>query len=395
MLQQRIDRNRTPSFFATTLGSTVIAFVLSIAPHPVAADSSTHVSVSFVDATRQERTGKLLAKAPDGSVLLEDRRGSLRTISGSEIAAVDELSTPFEYLSAEDMAAELLKQTGASFNIVRTKNFVICSDASELYTSYCGRLLQKVVSEYEEFFKGSDVSLSSVPENLPVIIFRNGTTFQDFARQQHPETDFSDVPGYYSIRENQMLISAVSGDRKFRSNGDVVRELRKNLRQVETIVHEAVHQLAFNTGLQVRYGSNPMWFSEGLAVYFESASGTGNILWSQPGGVNRIHLPGYRAAAATGRLRLPLTTLFSADQPFLGTTETVADAYAEGWAIVYHLIRRDRDSFDRYAAVLQKRQPGEPVSADQRLLEIRQATGQNLTQLEAAIVRSMKRVRTR
>ena len=40
---------------------------------------------------------------------------------------------------------------------------------------------------------------------------------------------------------------------------------------VATIIHEATHQLAANTGLMPRKVRRPTWAAEGLATYFESA----------------------------------------------------------------------------------------------------------------------------
>ena len=352
-----------------------------------------HVTVILPNATPDSVSGQIHARAPDGSLLVEEPGGRLHILSATDFTDVKQHETPFVRLSADEMATHLLSMAGSGFEVVRTDNFVICSEASPLYTAFCGRLMQKVVAEYQKLILDAGVNLKPVPDYLPVIVFRNSATFQEFAREQHPGIDFSDVPGYYSIRDNQMLIAAVSGEREFRSNGDVVRELRKNLRQVETIVHETVHQLAFNTGLQVRYGDNPLWFSEGLAVYFEAATGTGNSLWSLPGGANRIHLPGFKAATTTGSLRLPLPSLISSDASF--SSKSAADAYAEGWASVHCLLRRDRDAFARYVGVLQQRVPLAPVRPEQRLDEFRMATGKTLDEFQTDLLRHMKRVRSR
>jgi len=40
------------------------------------------------------------------------------------------------------------------------------------------------------------------------------------------------------------------------------------LQTVSTIVHEATHQIAFNCGLHTRLSDCPVWFSEGIAMYF-------------------------------------------------------------------------------------------------------------------------------
>src|SRR5690349_23883131 len=82
--------------------------------------------------------------------------------------------------------------------------------------------------------------------------------------------------GYYSARTNRVALYDLSADETAGPLGDaasrdeVTRRLSKFPSSVATVVHEAVHQLAFNTGLQVRYADNPMWVSEGLAMYFET-----------------------------------------------------------------------------------------------------------------------------
>ena len=180
-------------------------------------------------------TGRVLVEQPDGGILFEERSGQLHNLTPKEFTSFVARSGAFSYLPPDELAALLLQQTAAASDIHQTEHFVICSDASELYTVFCGRLLEKVFAEYQKFFEGSDVQLKPLTAKLPVLIFRDVARFQEFARRQHPDTDFTDVPGYYSVRDNQMLITAVSGDRAFRTNSDVVRELKKKLRDLENL----------------------------------------------------------------------------------------------------------------------------------------------------------------
>ena len=352
------------------------------------------VTLTSAEGAPTRLTGRVLFEAPDGGILFEERSGQLHQLAPKEFTSFGGRSGVFSYLPHDELAVLLLQQTGAGAAIHQTEHFVICSDASELYTKFCGRLLEKVFAEYLKFFEDSGVQLTSLTAKLPVLVFRDVARFQEFARRQHPDTDFTDVPGYYSVRDNQMLITAVSGDRAFRTNSDVVRELKKKPRQVETIVHEAVHQLAFNTGLQVRFADNSMWLSEGLAVFFERASGRSSMIWSRPGEVSRIHLPGYKAATRQNRLRLPLSELLESDQAFR-SADKLADAYAQGWAITYFLIRSDRDAFDRLLLHLQNRKPLQAVDATTRLAEFETATGRPLVDFERNLLRYMSRVRAR
>lgn len=362
---------------------------------PVKSSMVTVRLVSQQGKASGKRTGRILARAPDGTVLLETRSGALETISGAEISGVPENDGEYVQYSPDEMSAHLLEVCGSTFTIHRTGNFVICSDASDRFTKFVGRLLQRVVDEYEEFFAKSKLKLQPLPNQLPVIIFRSPVTFQEFAQRQHPDTDFSDVPGYYSVQFNQMLVAAPAGDREFRSDGELLQSMRKNLRQVETIVHEAVHQLTFNSGLLRRYAQNPVWLSEGLAVYFEYASGRGNVLWSGPGGVSRIHLPGFKRAQQGETLRLPLPTLCATDDAFYGDADQFSDSYAVGWALTYYLVRTERDRFDAYLELLSHLKPYESVSREDRLAGFQSAIGSDIPDLQRRLLRYMQRLRVR
>lgn len=358
-----------------------------------AEDAEVLVKLVTAESGRDEIVGRILARPEGGTVLLEDRSGRLYPLQPDQLRAINDRASDFSYLTETEMGAHLVNAAGAGFAVQTTDHFVICSDASELYTIYCGRLLEKVHEEFYELFEDSPVKLRPLAVKLPVLVFRESAVFQEFARQQHPDTDFTDVPGYYSIRDNQMLITAVSGDRAFRTNSDVIRELKKRPRQVETIVHEAVHQLSFNSGLQVRYAANPTWLSEGLAVYFETASGRGSLIWSRPGEPNRTHLHGFQNAASDSSFRLPFSTLLSSDTAF-SSAEQAADAYAESWALTMYLIRSQRDAFDQLMLRQQQRVPLTAMGGEQRLAEITEVTASTLAELEADVIRYMSRIRS-
>lgn len=352
------------------------------------------LEVSVLDQSGDVLTvlGRLNAEHVDGTMLLEEPNGRLHVLRPEQLQSRRGTQQQFTPFTAEQMSTYLLELTGSGFSVHKTDHFLICSDASEVYTQFCGRLVEKVHLEFSQFFRATKVVSTPDHSSLPVIIFRRPESFQTFAAQQHPNTDFTNVPGYYSVRDNLMLISALPADGQFQSLGALVRELRGSPRQVETIVHEVVHLLAFNTGLQVRYADNPLWFSEGLAVYFEHASGSSNSVWSRPGGPNRIHLPGFRAATDSGTFRLPLSSLISSDAAFQSTAQ-LADAYAEAWAVVYHLVRHQRTAFDAYAEKLSQRQPLQAASSDDRIQELLNATNGDLQKLEADVIRSIARVR--
>lgn len=350
-----------------------------------------HVTVELPSgATRL--SGRAIVIAPDGNLLFEERSGRLHTIAAAAIRMREVTDSEFSPLSETELCSLLLQQHGGGFHLRTTEHFVICSNTSESFTDFCARLVERVVEEYFEFFSDSAVDVRRPSGHMAIVLFRNVEMLREFANQQHPETSFEDVPGYYSVDNNQTFGTGQLSATSETSTGNLVRELRRSPRQVETIVHEVIHQLCFNTGLQTRFADNPIWLSEGLAVYFEGASGRGSLVWSGPGHVNRIQLAHLRAAGGN-QWKLPLQELLTSDEPFR-SEKTVRDAYAESWALNYFLIRKHRSGFDDLLRTLQTRKPLIPVSADVRAREVTDATGLTMGEMERQLQQFVKRIRS-
>lgn len=353
-----------------------------------------HVELDVVrpDGSEQRLRGRVLARAPDGGLMVEDASGTISSISAAGAATWRAVDGAFAWLPTEQMAGLLQEQMGDTFQAVETEHFLLCSQASELYTEYCGKLLERVHDEYYEFCADHKLPVQPLAVKLPVIIFRDPATLREFAVRQHPETDFSSVPGYYSIRHNQMLISGAAAAKTYRRATDVTREVRKHRRDIETVVHEAVHQLAFNSGLQIRYADNPMWLSEGLAVYFESTSGRSSLGWSRPGEVSRLHLPTIKPARPLAALPVSLAALATSVQPFQ-QEELTAFAYAESWAMVHYLASRRADGLAGLIQAYQSAAPGAGLGADRHVQILEQALGESLADAEVSVLKYVQRLR--
>ena len=118
---------------------------------------------------------------------------------------------------------------------------------------------------------------------------------------------------------------------------------------VSTIVHEATHQIAFNSGLHQRLSDCPKWFSEGIAMYCETPD-LGKKGWAGIGVLNRGRLEQFQLY----RARWPvdsLTTLIESDARLVQVKDAV-DAYAESWALTYFLIHKHPKEFVAYLRVL-------------------------------------------
>src|SRR4029078_5567727 len=70
----------------------------------------------------------------------------------------------------------------------------------------------------------------------------------------------SAILGYYSPATNRILMFDSAGSS---SGADWTTN-------ADTIIHEAAHQSAFNTGVHTRFGDSPRWLAEGLGTMFEA-----------------------------------------------------------------------------------------------------------------------------
>ena len=141
---------------------------------------------------------------------------------------------------------------------------------------------------------------------------------------------------------------AIAAARRRRSISMLARPEAEQL--VATIIHEATHQIAFNSGLQTRFADIPLWVSEGIAVYFETPDLQSAKGWRTIGAVNDSRLDRFREYLRTR----PADSLKSliADDKRIRDTRTALDAYAEAWALNYYLIHQHPKQYVAYLQML-------------------------------------------
>jgi len=337
-------------------------------------------------------TGRIMVEAQDGGVLLEARSGRIQRLTPGMIVSRKATESAFTPLPPDELATELLSQVPAGFEIHQTEHYVFCSNSSQEYVEFCGKLLEKVFDEYFKFMADQEIVVRMPAAKLPIIILQSESDFKAFAARQHPETSFENTPGYYSIRENQTLLMDLTRDRSIRSASAIRKRLAEQPLQVGTMVHEAVHQLAFNTGLQVRLADNPVWFSEGLALYFEQIVPRSGTLWTKPGLVNARHHPEFVRRTETGAAQIRFGDLMRSDATFMDAS-TVAVAYAESWAMMTYLFRQEKAGMKLYLTNLSQRKPLQSVTPEQRIQEFTAAFGKSPDEMERDVISYIRRLR--
>ena len=343
-------------------------------------------------------SGRLLVTAEDNGMLLISADGTLWSVPPEDLVEHKHDDQPMKPLSAEQLG-ERLRQELPGFDLHTTQHYVICHNTSRAYAQWCGALFERLYKAFTNFWSRKDFELHEPEFPLVAVVFADQASYAAYADKDLGGAAGS-IIGYYSFRSNRMTMYDLTGTASLRRPGDKrgsAAQINEMLarpqaeRTVATIIHEATHQIAFNCGLQTRYADVPLWFSEGIAIYFETPDLTSSKGWRTIGAVNQVRLAGFREYLQKPRPADSLITLISADDR-LRDPERSGDAYAEAWALNYFLIRQRPKQYMAYVKMLSEKKQLFWDDAETRLSEFQKAFG-DLKQLDAEFVRQMGKVR--
>jgi hypothetical protein len=355
-----------------------------------------------VTLRRGERTfavdGRVLVEAQDGGLVLMGRDGVLWAVTADELIKHTTDASPFVPLPVETMSAQLLARLPAGFEVHRTAHYLICHDTSPAYARWCGSLFERLYMAFTNYWKRRGMKLTEPEFPLVAVIFADRAAYAKFSRAELGDAAAS-IIGYFSLRTNRMTMHDLTGmeaGNRHSSRGSTGAQINQILsrpeaaRTVATIVHEATHQIAFNCGLHTRYSDCPLWFSEGIAVYFEAPDLSSSRGWRGIGAINQPRLLQFRQFLAK-RPADSLRTLIADDKRFRDPKQAL-DAYAEAWALTYYLILRQPKQFVGYLRTLSEKQLLLQDGPETRLKEFTEAFG-DLRELDANFLRYMTRGR--
>ena len=349
------------------------------------------------DGKQMQISGRVEVEADDGGVLLLAPDGVLWPLPKEEIVSRKSDEEPFEPLPAEEIAKKLTAELPAGFKIHQTQNYLICYNTSPAYAQWVGGLFERLNKAFYNYWTRRGAELKPPEFPLVALVFDSKSSYDQHAREELGE-GASSIIGYYSLKSNRMTMYDLTGVEALGGGGRGTSAARINQilskpgaeRTVATIVHEATHQLAFNSGLQVRYADIPIWVSEGLAIYFETPDLESSKGWRNIGGVNRVNLVNFRSAAQSGKLA-SLEKLITEDQQFRDPA-TAGTAYAQAWALNYFLLRTRSEEYVNYLKLQAEQSPLVTVEPEERLKHFRQFFGDDLSALEVDFTRYMRSV---
>jgi hypothetical protein len=345
-----------------------------------------------LDQELHEVRGEVLVEAVDGGILLQGADGRQWALQPSDIENAKAVEGPLVPLTAEELEAQMLKELPQGFNVMRSEHYVIFYNTTKAYSQWTANLLERLYRGHFAFWKKKGIPLSEPRFPLSAVIFDTKESYRKYAEKELGSAVDS-IIGYYNLQSNRIIMFDLTGvEGILPSNARVSTNVLINevLRQpgaertVATIVHEAFHQLAYNSGLQVRLADNPFWVSEGMAVYFESPDFNSSQGWSTIGKVNQYNLREFINYLPKRPVN-SLITLLSDDSRFR-QSETATAAYAEAWALNYYLLRRRSKEYAKYLIHLSQKSPLGESDPKERLAEFRQFFGEDLEKFDQQFV---------
>lgn len=333
--------------------------------------------------------GRILRKAQDGGLLIESRTGELWPIPATQNPELQILPEPYSPLTGEPLKNSLREQFGPDFEIVQTPHYVICTNAGTGYGEWCGQLFERLHGGFSRFWKDRLPEFSPPDQPLIAIAF---ATPEEFERFQIADAggQVSGALGYYSAKTNRMVLydhSYASG--RATSAEEARKRSLVQLNSIATVVHEAAHQLSFNVGLQTRYADNPIWLSEGMAMYFETPDLEGRSGWKTIGHINPARLDSYREIEKSRPI--DLRTLLATDDRFREPA-LAGEAYSEAWALHFYLLRTQKEKYIQYIQRIGSKPPLKRDTPEERIADFEAAFG-SLEEVTTAQRKFMTRLR--
>lgn len=311
--------------------------------------------------------------ATDQRVLMLGRDGQLWDFSPASATNFTRLATPFRPMPQSEMRGALLAEFGRGFDVTGTGSYLVVHPAGA--KDQWAAQFEHLFRSFQQYFTARGIQPQSARFPLVAVVFPDFASYQQYAAQSGMRVTPATV-GYYSSATNRVALYDVT---RGNPNDPLWAE------NMATIIHEATHQTAFNTGIHSRTAPQPKWLVEGLATMFEAPG-----VWDSRNHtrfrdrVNQQRLTQFLEYMQTQRTPGSLAQFVTSDDPFYTRPGT---AYGEAWALVFFLIETRPREFAQYLRHVSNRPAGEDYSETQRLQDFQSAFGTDLSMLESHFLR--------
>jgi hypothetical protein len=288
------------------------------------------------------------------------------------VASFQQTTTHFSSYSSSAMQARLRQEFGRELEVTSTGHYLVVHPRGQGRT-WSGRF-EELYRSFVHYFKVRGFDLQEPQFPLVAVVLPSQADFFRYTQQQGEQAS-PGLLGYYSPQTNRVAMYDTTAGRSQDS---------WSLND-ETIIHEATHQTAFNTGIHSRYTASPRWVVEGLGTLFEAPG-----VWNSRGfprqqdRINRTQLELFKRNLAAGRAEARFVELISSDRLFDSNSTA---AYCEAWAFTFYLVETQPRIYAQYLERLARRPDFAIYPSAARLADFTAVFGENLKLLDARFLR--------
>ena len=305
------------------------------------------------------------------------RDGRLWTFAPSEAKDFHKTNDSFRGYSAAELRSRLAQELGKNFEISGTGHYLVAHAPGQ--GAYWSQRFEDQYRSFIHYFSLRGFRIAEPEFPLVAIVFRNQAELIRYSQAEGTGVS-ANVLGYYSPVTNRIALFEQGGDRGSSDWQETAA----------TIVHEATHQTAFNTGIHARFAEQPRWIIEGLGTMFE-APGFWNPsrFRAQPDRYNRGRLAQFRQWLPR-RPEGSLAEFISSDRPFFAD---MGAGYAQAWALSFFLVETRPRQYCDYLARVARRPEFQQYPPNERLADFTAVFGSDLRLLEAHFLQFMNELK--
>ena len=364
---QKMTRSilRQAGFFGLLIGFALISSGF------VAAQSQKNITIK-VSKKKKVYVGKPISW--DGEELLMLRRdGRISFLPVKSDKDFSKISNGFRPYTANEVKSKLRKEFGSKYQVSATQNFVVVHPPGDY--NVWAMPFQRLYERFKLYFRSRGFQLQQPQFPMVAVVLKSRADFDRFLRKYH-EYD-SHILGYYSRISNRIITYDQSEGKGTSGSGWFFN--------ADTIIHEATHQTAYNTGVHSRYAANSRWISEGLAMMFESPGVNNSMRYHQQSDrINRGRLSDLKRYLSKGQLEGSVAKIVLRDDIFRSDPQK---AYALAWGLTFFLAETMPGKHQRFLRSDAERSDYQEYSSKQRAAAFAKAFGSDFKGLEKRMIR--------
>jgi len=324
------------------------------------------------DLHGQTIDAKPLSSSKDRMLMLA-RDGNLLDFDPRHAANYSKISSSFRSYSQAEVRQLLLQEFGRQFEVSGTGQFLVVHPVGK--RNQWAQRFEDLYRSFVRYFTIRGLTIQRAQFPLVAVVFERRSDFISYAAKSGSKVP-PGVLGFYSPKTNRILMYDQNVGSSDQSNWQS---------NATTLIHEAAHQSAFNTGIHNRLAPPPRWVAEGLGMMFESPGVWDSGHYTQQRDrINYGRMKSFKQYAATSRNKGALAELVSSDRIFQFDPQA---AYAEAWAVTFYLAETQPRKYFDYLAKTGARPKFKEYRSPDRLRDFTSVFGSNLGMIEARMLR--------